>query len=318
MTKLLHYRSWQGAFHSPWWSVWPIMRVSLGILLRRKLFWVLYGFGLLLFLMFFFGTFLLAWFESAAVTTVNQLKMPEPGGLMRWLRRGQNVLNGSQEMYQYFFAYQGAIVIVSLALVGALVVGNDFTFRSLVFYLAKPIGRWHYILGKCLAVFVAVQMMTTLPALVLFGQHVFDDWTYLTDIHYFAEGNGPGGVVLLLGVIAYGTILSVFLSILLVATASWMRRTMPLIMIWVSLFFFLRFLANILVDNLRWDARFRLIDMWNDLTLLGQACLGFYHESISKDRPQPEFWEAALTLAGVCVVCVIYLNRRTRGVEIVS
>ena len=40
-------------------TLWPIARVSLGILLRRKMFWVLYAFGLLLFLMFFFGNFLI-------------------------------------------------------------------------------------------------------------------------------------------------------------------------------------------------------------------------------------------------------------------
>jgi hypothetical protein len=95
-----------------------------------------------------------------------------------------------------------------------------------------------------------------------------------------------------------------------------MRRTMPLIMVWMSLFFFLRLLANILVDALRYDARWRLIDLWGNLTLLGQACLGFAHEDIGP-RPQPEFWEAALMLAGVCTVCLIYLNHRTRGVEIV-
>ena len=31
----------------------------------------------------------------------------------------------------------------------------------------------------------------------------------------------------------------------------------------------------------------------------------------------PAFWAAGLMLAGVCTVCLIYLNLRTRGVEIV-
>ena len=211
-------------------------------------------------------------------------------------------------------------VVVTLALVGSVLVGNDFAFKSLVFYLAKPIHRWHYILGKCLAVAVVVQLMTTLPAVALYGQHAFDDWDYFLHTDYFHDndsGNGPAGIPLLVAVLAYGTLLSVFLSILLVATATWMRRTMPLIMIWMSLFFFLRLLANILVDGLKFDARFRLIDLWSNLTMLGQAFLGYYHEEINP-KPQPEFWEATLTLLGVCTLCLIYLNRRTRGVEIVS
>jgi ABC-type transport system involved in multi-copper enzyme maturation permease subunit len=316
MPSLLHYRAWQGVFRGSWWSVWPIARVSLGVLLRRWLFWILYGpFGLLLFLMFFFGTFLLSWAESQLNMVANDGKMAQ---IVRGVGRALSILNGSQDTYQYFFAYQGSIVIVTLALVGAIVVGNDYTFRCLTFYLAKPIGRWHYILGKCLAVFLIVQMLTTLPALLLYTQHVFDDWSYLTDVHFFAGSTGgPGGIPLLLGVLGYGTILSAFLSVLLVATASWMRRTMPLIMVWMSLFIFMRLLSNILVDNLKLDVHWRLMDLWNNLSLLGQACLGFAHDKVSANAPQPQFWEAGLTLAGVCVVCLIYLNHRTRGVEIV-
>lgn len=320
MTTLLHYRPWKGDFHSPWWSVWPIARVSLGMLLHRKQFWSLYGFGLLLFLMFFFGSYLLAWAESQLAVSAQQLRVGDPGRMLRGIRTALRILNGSQDTFQYFFAYQGGIVVITLSLVGSLLVGNDFTFKSLGFYLAKPIGRWQYILGKCLAVAIVVQMMTTLPALVLYGQHAFDDWSYLTNVNYFYDndtGKGPAGIPLLLAVLGYGTLLSVVLSILLVATASWMRRTMPLVMVWMSLFFFLRLLSNILVDGLKYSVHFRLLDLWNSLTMLGQACLGYWHEDINP-KPQPEFWEAALVLTGVCALCLIYLNRRTRAVEIVS
>jgi hypothetical protein len=330
---LLHYRPWQGTFHRPLWVVWPIARVALGMLLRRRMFWVLYAFGLLLFLMFFFGTYLFAWAEAQLATAVAQPGRigPDPRQVLRFVRQALRVLNGGRDTFQYFFAYQGSIVIVTLSLAGAVLVGNDFTQRSLVFYLAKPIRRWHYLLGKGLAVAAVVTLMTTLPALVLFGQHALDDWDYLFDPDYFTRNveampgslleadvasPGPAGPRLLLGVLGYGALLASFLSILLVATASWMRRTMPLIMVWVSLFFFLRLLANILVEGLKYDVHWRLLDLWGSLTLLGQACLGFEHEQIAP-KPQPEFWAAALVLAGVSSVCLIYLNLRTRGVEVV-
>jgi ABC-type transport system involved in multi-copper enzyme maturation permease subunit len=316
MPALLHYRRWQGEFHSPWWSVWPITRVALTMLMRRWLFWVLYAFGLLQFLMFFFGAFLLAWAESQLTDSGVQLNVGNVGRLLGGMRRALNVLNGSQDTFQYFFAYQGAIVIVTLAFVGTFLVGNDFTFNSLGFYLAKPINRWHYLLGKMLAVALVVQAMTTLPALGLYVQHAFDDWDYLVKADYFGDGR-LSGVPLLLAILAYGTFLSVFLSVILVATASWMRRTAPLIMVWMSLFTFLRLLANILVDGLKYDARFRLIDLWANLALLGQACLG-YDEATAYPQPHPEFWEAGAVLAGVCVLCLIYLNYRTRAVEIVK
>jgi hypothetical protein len=96
-----------------------------------------------------------------------------------------------------------------------------------------------------------------------------------------------------------------------------MRRMMPLIMVWMSLFFFLRLLANILVDGLQLDVRFRLIDLWTNLTLLGQALLGYGAGEATPAR-HPEFWEVGVVLSGVIAACLIYLNRRTRGVEIVS
>src|SRR3954469_19312632 len=62
--RLLHYRAWRGRYKPPFLSIWPIARVSLGNLLRRKLFWTLYAAGLLVFFMFFFGTYLLDWAET--------------------------------------------------------------------------------------------------------------------------------------------------------------------------------------------------------------------------------------------------------------
>jgi ABC-type transport system involved in multi-copper enzyme maturation permease subunit len=319
-TQLLHYRPWQGKLRSAGWSVWPIARVALGTLFRRRLFWFLYSAGLLLFLMFFFGTYLLDWAETRIPAERVQVGRfsADPERMARLLRRGLRILNGSHETFAYFFVYQGSVVMIVLALAGAVLVGNDYTLRSLSFYLAKPIGRWHFILGKCLAVGVVVNLLTTLPALLLFLQHGLEDWGYITNPDYFALnqlGSGPAGVPLLLGILGFGLVLTVFLSLVLVATASWVRRTMPLVMVWTTLFLFLRLLAAILVDGLKYDVRWRLIDLWNDLCLLGFACLGF-GEDWQWQVPQPKYWEAAVTLGTVCLVSLCYLHFRTRSVEV--
>src|SRR3954452_19396398 len=69
--QLLHYRPWRGKFHSPAWSVWPVARLSLAMVFRRKLFWALYGLALLIFLMFFFGQYLLFFAETQAEERVS-------------------------------------------------------------------------------------------------------------------------------------------------------------------------------------------------------------------------------------------------------
>jgi hypothetical protein len=318
--QLLHYRAWTGTCHRPVWSIWPVARVALGMLLRRRLFWLLYAAGMLLFLMFFFGAYLLDWAETMLPTTpikIGKLST-EPERIMPVLRQGLRILNGSQETFMYFFLYQGAVVMVALTLAGAVLVGNDFTNRSLGFYLSKPMKRWHYLAGKCLAAGVVVNLLTTLPALALFAQHGLDDWSYFTNPNFFLEagtGKGPASWPLLLGILAYGFILTVFLSLLLVTAACWLRRTMPLIMVWTSLFLFVRMLASLLVD-LRYGDGWRLMDLWNNLCVVGSWCLGF--DGYTMGPPgQPTLLAASLVLLGVCSLCLIYLNLRTRAVEIV-
>src|SRR5687768_5739209 len=114
--QLLHYRAWQGELRSSVFSAWPIARVAIGALLRRRLFWVLYSFGLLLFLMFFFGSFLLDWVEAQISGGAVQFAAVDSTRLSLSLRRIIRVLNGSQETFAYFFIYQGGMVMIVLAL----------------------------------------------------------------------------------------------------------------------------------------------------------------------------------------------------------
>jgi hypothetical protein len=289
------------------------------MLFRRKLYWVLYALGLLIFLMFYFGQFMLDWAETQIAATDIHVGRLTGVRLLTMVRRTARVLSGNQDTYRYFFAYQGTMLMVMLTLAGSVLVGNDFAFGSLPFYLAKPISRWHYVLGKCLAVGIIINMMTTLPALILYVQYGFGNWDYFWDSDFFLRepsGRGPAGLPLLLGILGFGLVLTACLSVMLVATASWLRRTMPMIMVWTAAFLFLPLLSAILVDGLRYDADWRLLDMWNNLCLVGNTCLGFENRG-RRSGPQPELWEALVVLGGVCLLCLSYVSRRTRAVEIV-
>ena len=318
--ELLHYRPWRGTLLASGQTVWPITRIALGMIFRRKLFWALYAFALLIFLMFFFGQYLLAWAESqVAEDTVNVgVVRTKPSEFISFMRTFLKI-QGDAEMYRYFFGWQGYMVMVVLAMAGSILVGNDFQHGSLPFYLAKPLSRWHYVLGECLAVAVFVNLMTTIPALILFVQYGFlDSWSYfLRDwVHVATVPIGDNQIELeyplWLGIIAYGLMLSVFLSLLLVATASWLRRTVPLIMVWTTLFFFFRLLATALVDRLHYPAEWRLMDLWNDTFLIGSTLLGLISFGETSAR-YPAAWQASLVLGAICITCILYLNRKIRS-----
>jgi ABC-type transport system involved in multi-copper enzyme maturation permease subunit len=305
--NLLHYRPWRGTFRGPAWSVWPIARVAVAMIFRRKLFWTVYGLGLVIFLFFFFGQYLLEWAQDQMGedrVLVGPFRA-RPGEMIRLLKDRFH-LNGSAATFSNFFWYQGYIVMVVLALAGSIFVGNDFQFGSLPFYLSKPLSSKHYLLGKCLAVAVFVNMMTTLPAAALFVQYGL-----LTSEEYFVPHFS-----LLLGILGYGLVLTLTLSLLLVATATWLRRTVPLIMVWTAVLFFCRLLANTLVALREYAPNWRLIDLWNDMYLLGCYCLGMEHNKIPSG-PHPAFLEAALVLGALCTLCLTYLILRIRAVEVV-
>lgn len=305
-TELLSYRAYRGALRGPFGGAWAIARTGLWTILRRKLFWGLYTFGVLIFLFFFFGQYLMSWVSTQLgegpiyLNQSTRIRI-EPSELLGVLQK-QLKLNGSGETFRNVIWYEGYLVMTVLALAGSVLVGNDFRYGSLPFYLSKPLGRWHYVLGKCLAVAVFVNVLTTLFALLLWVEFgLLDSWSYFWDTLYLVPG-----------ILGYGAVLTVLLSLLLVATASGLRKTVPMIMVWTALFVFARGIGEVL-SRIGGDAvRWKLIDLWTDMYVVGNWCMGLPHET---NQPSP--LEAALVLTAVVLACLVYLNRRIRAVEVV-
>jgi ABC-type transport system involved in multi-copper enzyme maturation permease subunit len=305
MPELLYYRPWRGTLRQPAFAIWPIARVSLNLMLRRKLFWGIYGLGLVIFAMFFFGQYLLAWAQGQmgeGDVDVGGFGKANPEVLMNLLR-GLLKIDGTGESYKTFFLYQIFVVMIVLALAGSIIIGNDLLFGSLPFYLSKPLSRAHYLWGKGLAVGVFINLLTTLPALVLYVQYRI---LYPSD---------PARIDLFFGILGYGLVLTISLTLILLATATWLRRTVPLVMAWSTLFFFLRMLATGLVDGLHFHRRWRLIDLWNDAALVGNQFLSIDPRTLR--GMHPPWQEATWVLGGVSLTCLIYLILRIRAVEIV-
>src|SRR5262245_9713442 len=136
--------------------------------------------------MFFFGSLLLSCVETRLTGPIQFGSVHwEPDRIMQWIRRVMSLLEGNQYTFAYFFVYQGNAVMVALTLTGAVLVGNDLTHRSLPFYLSKPLNRWHYIGGKCLACAAVINLLVTVPALLLYAQHGMDDLSYFVDPDFF-------------------------------------------------------------------------------------------------------------------------------------
>jgi ABC-type transport system involved in multi-copper enzyme maturation permease subunit len=315
-TGLLRYRPWRGSFRGPWNGAWAIARTCMNLIFRRKLFWALYGVSVLIFLFYFFGQYLQVFLEQKLGEQEARLGGTFTRGikldvLLKQLRTALQ-LNGSADTYGNFLWFEGYIVVIILAFIGSVLIGNDFHHGSLPFYLAKPISRWHYVAGKCLAIGMLVNLMTTGPCVLLFLEYGFidngDDFAY-----YFENAD------LFLGIVAYGAVLTITLSLVLMATATWLRRTIPMVMIWIAIFVLGRLMQRWLVDGLRFDNHWRLIDLWNNMYLTGMWIMGKEHSDLRpSSQIQPPYEDAALAIVGVIVICILYLHHRIRAVEIVQ
>jgi ABC-type transport system involved in multi-copper enzyme maturation permease subunit len=285
------YRDWHGRLRPAWWACWPIAWTGVRLVLRRKLFWGLLGLALLNFL-FFFATIYL----KAQVSIEN----PTVG---RFVDQVLTSVTGAGKTYRDFMFAQGTVTMLVLAFAGELLVGGDYERGGLTFYLSRAVGRRHYVIGKLLAISLLVAMTTTLPALIL-----FIEYGLLTNsLAYFQENWR-----IVLGILGYGAIMAMSLSLLLFTLASWLNKNVPLVMSWACIFVLLPAIGEILRHTYD-DRNWRLLMFWRDLRLLGSWCFGALSDGDTPLAPA-----AAWIVLGVWVVCVLAVIPRVRAVRVIS
>jgi ABC-type transport system involved in multi-copper enzyme maturation permease subunit len=312
LTGFLGYREDTSRRSGSWRGIVAVARASLRMVFRRKMFWALYAFSLLIFLFYLFGQYLTVYIENRVSEAMVRQggvfgRMFNPQELSKVLTSSLH-MNGSADTYGDFIWTEGYIVIVIMALVGSLLIGNDFQHNSLPFYLSKPIGKFHYLLGKALAAGGITAIMTLIPCLCLFLEYGFiEDWSY-----YWTEWR------LFLGVVGYGSLVVVTLSSMILAVSAWLRRTGPVILVWISLFVLSRFIQRWLVDGLGLSPSWRLIDTWNNLYLTAMWLFDYDHAKIRPtNQAQPPYGQAVVVVSLTILVCILSLRNRVRAVEVV-
>jgi len=286
------YRGLSDALRPHWWACWPIARTGVLLVLRRKLFWLLLALALVNFLFIFALIYLKAQISA------------EHEGVRQFVDRILKSVSGSGETYRDFMFAQGTVTMLLLAFAGATLVGDDHRHGGLTFYLSRRLGRVHYVAGKLLAIGLLVSLTTTVPALILY----FEYGLLTNSMVYFREN-----VRILLGILGYGTIMAVTLSLVVFALASWLQRTVPLVMSWACLFVFLSVVGRLLQQVYGYRAWLLLI-VWRDIRLLGSWCFG----ALGSESDASLVGWAAVVVAAICVASAIAIVPRVRAVKVVE
>lgn len=266
----LGYRSWKGKPRSAIFRWWPILRTGIKLVFRRKVFWLFFLLASLNFIFNFAVVYFLAQLEAGVA---------EKGmALPRFLK--EKLFTGTGDGYRDFISVQGTVVMIFLAFAGSVLVGNDFRFRLVAFYLSKPIGKLHYFFGKLGAVAGLTGMITLLPALILYLEY----GAFTESLEYY-RGSGR----IFWAILGYGSLVSFSSAVLLLGIAALFQRTIPIVVAWGTVFVFLPTVALIFrqISRERGDEAWgwALLDFWALLRWISNAFFGIREEVYAERLP---------------------------------
>jgi ABC-2 type transport system permease protein len=290
-----HYHGWQGRLQTPWVACLAIVRVAMLQVFRNKAYWLVLGLGALRFLAFW-----------SIIYAVTQLTLPPQVRDMFLQQFGFSAdSNANQDNgYINFMQGQSVIVMILLAFSGSLLVGSDFRLNSLPFYLSRRIDKRHYIVGKLLAVSSVVSILTVVPALLLFVEYGM----FTASAAYWVDNWR-----IAVSVLAFGAVICVVNSILLVTISAYLQRIVPITITWASLFLLLGRLGDYLYRETK-DAHWQLLDPWRDMRLVGRLCFGTFVREIDSELA----WWALAILVTLCTAALFALVHRVRAVDVVE
>jgi ABC-2 type transport system permease protein len=287
----VQYRGVQQA-SMPWLrSIWAILRSNLKMIIRYRVFWVIMVLSMLHFLVHYVLIYIKA-----------QIALEGGGWFVEMIDNFQ--VTGNGEGYYSFLAQQSSAVIVMLAYASSVMVAADYSAGGIVFYLSKPIGKLHWIIGKSLSLMAVVSLQTLIPAMILFvecGVYSPSMWDYWIENRSIA-----------FSIFAYSFVVMLVLGSIALSVGVLCRRTAPLVMVWGAIVLVLPAFAEML-KTIMDDQRWMLLHIPRNCRLVGRWFFDIVPEDSVTQLPL-----AAGILAAAVVVSFLVLQTRLRPVEVVG
>jgi ABC-2 type transport system permease protein len=215
--------------------------------------------------------------------------------------------------FYWLLHFQGSLALLLTAWVGPGLVAPDLVNGALPLYLSRPFSRAEYVLGRLATLFLVLSAITWLPDLLLFGLQAS-----------LAEPGWTGSHLgLAAGIVAAGWLWIAVLALVVLAVSAWVKWRIVATGVFGGVFFMSHNIALATNDALRtsWGG---LLSLYSVVTTLWQELLGVvlagHRRGVRaadprfEDLPVGACWLAVLVLAAVCV---LLLDRRLRGREVV-
>ena len=212
------------------------------------------------------------------------------------------ILNPTAETFRQFLEQQDFFVFVITVYVGAGLIANDRRANALQIYLSKPLMRSEYILGKLAVLFTFLALVTFVPAMLLLWLKVMFDGNFA-----FLRAN-----LFLIPAITVGSLLQVVLaSFTMLALSSLSKSARYVGILYVGITFFTSAIYGVLYA-ITGSSRVSWISIGANLSQVVDVIF----------RLKPRYatpWEVSLlVIVGLVVLSISVLERRVRGVEVVT
>lgn len=211
------------------------------------------------------------------------------------------ILAPTSDMFRQYLDQQAPFVFFVTVYVGAGLIANDRRANALQIYLAKPLTRAEYVLGKLAILMACLLMVTGVPAVVLLVLQA----AFAGNLTFI--GNN---VFLVPAITLFSLVEAIMVSAAMLALSSLSNNSRFVGILYAGLIFFSDALFGVIRFVAR-DTGASWISFGNDLAQLGDAIF----------RLPPRFatpWPVSLLMVVALIAASAWiLERRVRGVEVV-
>jgi ABC-type transport system involved in multi-copper enzyme maturation permease subunit len=213
-----------------------------------------------------------------------------------------SVLTPTAATFREFLEQQDFFVFVITVYVGAGLIANDRRANALQIYLSKPLMRTEYIAGKLAILFTFLCLVTVVPAfLLLLLKIAFDgNFTFLKNNLFVIPAIVIGGL--------FQVILASF-TMLALSSLSKSARYVGILYVGITFFTTAMFGALYAITG---TSRVSWISIGANLTQVVDVVFRL------KPRYATPWQVSLLVIVGLIVLSVSILERRVRGVEVVT
>ncbi len=208
----------------------------------------------------------------------------------------------SPESFRQFLDQQGIWTFFITIFTGAGLVSNDLRANALQIYLSKPLGRAEYIAGKFAVLAFFLLLVTWLPAtMLLVIQVVFaGNLTFLS-----------ANLFLIPAILVATGVETIVLTIVMLALSSLSKSARFVGIMYAGMVLFTHALYGVVLAVTR-NTKFSWMSLQGNLQHLGDVVF----------RVEPRYdtpaWATVLALAVIVGGAAFVLERRVRGVEVVT